>query len=147
MIYFPLQAALCLSLLFRSADVSFPTGKAIELSFEYLEACETGAKECQPVLINRKKGEQVTLALPAMNRASVGLWDAENYQRLQLRKFPYKAVEQQGSGNDTKALVFDLSKREDGIYYLWLTSCGVGGTYEVRLKTEVQLWILASRSC
>ncbi|RAK62663.1 hypothetical protein DLM85_22610 [Hymenobacter edaphi] len=65
------------------------------------------------------------------------LWDSLRYQQRMARE-PVKWLERQGSGSDVenpKPIAFDLTRRIDGTYYLWLTSCGVGGVYVVRLKT------------
>jgi hypothetical protein len=108
----------------------------IELSQEYLDACETGLGECKPIIIDRQKGARVTLQFPLLSRASVGLWDADNFERLQKRKPPYKSMESKISSAREQPLIFDLTKRVDGTYHLWLTSCGAGGFYEVRLRTK-----------
>jgi hypothetical protein len=104
---------------------------------EYLEGCETGP-ECKPMVVKRKKGEQLELALPGMFRTSVTLWDEENYSKLLGHNGTYQPIQRTGTGNttDLKEMVLTLSKLKDGTYYVWLAGDSVGGTFEVHLKTE-----------
>lgn len=133
-----LAAVVALWLGSRATEAAAPPAQRIDLKFEYLEACETGQGECRPVVINRRKGEQVSVAFPLIYRASVSLWDSVRYEQ-HLAKQGIKPLEVKGSGDDIDnpaSISFDLTKRADGTYRLWLASCGVGGVYEVRLKTR-----------
>jgi hypothetical protein len=104
---------------------------------EYLRNLDDG-KECVPIEIGRKKGEQLDLVLPPLFRNSVSIWDEENYRKLSERAEPYQPIQQTGSGenDERKEIVLPLSKLKDGTYYVWLAGDSVGGTFQIHLKTE-----------
>ena len=127
-----------LTLAFSSSGyTSYSKPRAIRVSMEYLQVCEVGP-DCKPIMIRRKRGEQLELALPAMFRTSVTIWDEENYSKFLKRTGTYLPIQRTGTGNTTelKEIVLALSKLKDGTYYVWIVGDSVGGTFQVHLKTE-----------
>jgi hypothetical protein len=111
--------------------------RAVRVNMEYLQACEEG-KDCPPILISRKKGEKLKLALPDMFRTSVTMWDEENYNKLSKHAGNYHPIQSTGTGNtiELQKIVLTLSKLKDGTYYVWIAGDSVGGRFKVQLKTE-----------
>jgi hypothetical protein len=127
-------------LLTISSSESWAQGQSLRLvrvEREYLRNLDDG-KECVPIEIGRKKGEQLDLVLPPLFRNSVSIWDEENYRKLSERAEPYQPIQQTGSGenDERKEIVLPLSKLKDGTYYVWLAGDSVGGTFQIHLKTE-----------
>jgi hypothetical protein len=127
-------------LLTISSSESWAQGQSLRLvrvEREYLRNLDDG-KECVPIEIGRKKGEQLDLVLPPLFRNSVSIWDEENYRKLSERAEPYQPIQQTGSGenDEGKEIVLPLSKLKDGTYYVWLAGDSVGGTFQIHLKTE-----------
>ncbi|HEX8656673.1 MAG TPA: hypothetical protein VF690_04030 [Hymenobacter sp.] len=113
--------------------------KVVAISFEYLEACETGVGECHPVRINRQRGEAVKLVLPNAPLAAVSVWGEENFRKLSKHPGDYQPIirlPESKISADRKAPVLDLSALKDGTYHIGMTSCAVGGFFELRLRTE-----------
>jgi hypothetical protein len=110
--------------------------RMVQVSFEYLEACEVGP-ECKPVVINRKKGEPIEVVLPKLLRTSVTLWDAVNFKRLLKRTGIYRPIQRMSGGavDNEHEIILPLSQLPDGIYYVWVVGDSVGGTFQVHLKT------------
>ncbi|UOQ73188.1 hypothetical protein [Hymenobacter cellulosilyticus] len=104
---------------------------------DYLQACEEG-NECRPIIVIRKKGERIELALPGMIRTSVTLWDEENYNRLIKRAGTYQPIQRTGTGNtiEPQKMKLALSKLIDGTYYMWIAGDSAGGIFRVQLTTE-----------
>lgn len=111
--------------------------RAVRVERDYLRNLDDG-KECVPIEISRKKGEQLDLILPPLFRNSVSIWDEENYHKLSQRDSPYQPIQQTGSGenDERKEIALPLSKLKDGTYYVWLAGDSVGGTFQIHLKTE-----------
>ena len=111
--------------------------RAVRVERDYLRNLDDG-KECVPIEISRKKGEQLDLILPPLFRNSVSIWDEENYRKLSQRDSPYQPIQQTGSGenDERKEITLPLSKLKDGTYYVWLAGDSVGGTFQIHLKTE-----------
>ena len=111
--------------------------RAVRVERDYLRNLDDG-KECVPIEISRKKGEQLGLILPPLFRNSVSIWDEENYRKLSQRDSPYQPIQQTGSGenDERKEITLPLSKLKDGTYYVWLAGDSVGGTFQIYLKTE-----------
>jgi hypothetical protein len=95
-------------------------------------------KECVPIKISRKKGEQLNLVLPPLHRNSVSIWDEENYRKLLKHDSPYQPIQDTGSSeaDEREEITLPLSKLKDGTYYVWLVGDSVGGTFQIHLKTE-----------
>jgi len=111
--------------------------RLVRVERDYLRDVDDG-KECLPIEIGRKKGEQLDLVLPPLYRNSVSIWDEENYRRFLKRANPYQPIQRTGSGEagDGKEIALPLSKLKDGTYYVWLVGDSVGGTFQIHLKTE-----------
>ena len=121
----------------NKSNASIRPPRAIPVSMDYLQACEEG-KECRPILISRKKGERIKLALPAMFRTSVTIWNEENYSKFLKHAGTYQPIQRIGTGNTTDLMEMELalSKLKDGTYYVWIVGDSVGSTFQVQLKTE-----------
>ncbi|MDO7885506.1 hypothetical protein [Hymenobacter cheonanensis] len=127
-------------LLISSSSDSRAQGQSVRLvrvEREYLRDLDDG-KECVPIEIGRKKGEQLDLVLPPLYRNSVSIWDEENWRKFFKRDNPYQPIQRTGSGenDERKEIVLHLSKLKDGTYYVWLVGDSVGGTFQIHLKTE-----------
>ena len=111
--------------------------RLVRVEREYLSNLDDG-KECVPIEISRKKGEQLDLVLPPLYRNSVSIWDEDNYRKSLKRDNPYQPIQRTGSGenDERKEIVLPLSKLKDGTYYVWLVGDSVGGTFQIHLKTE-----------
>lgn len=111
--------------------------RPIRVSFEYMEACELGPV-CKPIVVSRKRGEQLELVLPELSRTSVTIWDEENFDKLTKRKGTYKPLHRTGSSEmgERHEMVIPLTKLKDGTYHVWVVGDSVGGFFEVHLKTE-----------
>ena len=111
--------------------------RAIPVSFEYLEACEMGPV-CNPIVVSRKRGEQVELALPDLSRTVITVWDKENLGKLAKRQGTYEPIYTVKSIDDAKphGIILPLSELKDGTYHFWVTGDSVGGFFRVHLKTE-----------
>jgi len=111
--------------------------RLVRVEREYLRDLDDG-KECVPIEIGRKKGEQLELVLPPLYRNSVSIWDEENWRKFLKRDNPHHPIQRTGSGenDERKEITLPLSKLKDGTYYVWLVGDSVGGTFQIHLKTE-----------
>ena len=118
--------------------------RAVRVEREYLTNLDDG-KECIPIEISRKKGEQLDLVLPPLFRNSVSIWDEETFRKyLKDEKpylkndNPYQPIQRIGSNgvDGSKEIILPLTKLKDGTYYIWLVGDSVGGTFQIHLKTE-----------
>jgi hypothetical protein len=136
---FLLGASLLLAFSRVGSAVHRCPAKVVEVSFKYLEPCETGVGECHPVIINRRKGEVVKLVLPNAPLVAVSVWGEESFRKLSERSGAYQPIirlPESKISADRKAPVLDLSALQDGTYHVGMTSCAVGGFFELRLRTE-----------
>ena len=78
------------------------------------------------------------LVLPELSRTSVTIWDKENFDKLTERKGAYKPLNRTGSNEvgERHEMVLPLSELKDGTYYVWVVGDSIGGTFQVKLKTE-----------
>ena len=100
------------------------------LDFAYLEGCETGKGACKPVEILRQtKQDSILLVFPGGGTESdVYLRSAIN---IDINLHDKKIT---GQGKPT----LNLTKLDDGEYTASISSCGLGGSCMIRLKTKVE---------
>jgi len=126
-------------LIFSSSDsrAQDQSVRLVRIEREYLRDLDDG-KECVPIEIGRKKGEQLDLVLPPLYRNSVSIWDEENWRKFLKRDNPYQPIQRTGSGenDERKEITLPLSNLKDGTYYVWLVGDSVGGTFQIHLKTD-----------
>lgn len=126
-------------LIFSSSDsrAQDQSVRLVRVEREYLRDLDDG-KECVPIEIGRKKGEQLDLVLPPLYRNSVSIWDEENWRKFLKRDNTHQPIQRTGSGenDERKEITLPLSKLKDGTYYVWLVGDSVGGTFQIHLKTK-----------
>jgi len=126
-------------LIFSSSDsrAQDQSVRLVRVEREYLRDLDDG-KECVPIEIGRKKGEQLDLVLPPLYRNSVSIWDEENWRKFLKRDDHHQPIQRTGSGenDERKEITLPLSKLKDGTYYIWLAGDSVRGTFQIHLKTE-----------
>lgn len=126
-------------LIFSSSDsrAQAQSVRLVRVEREYLRDLDDG-KECVPIEIGRKKGEQLDLVLPPLYRNTVSIWDEENWRKFLKRDNNHQPIQRTGSGenDERKEITLPLSKLKDGAYYVWLVGDSVGGTFQIHLKTE-----------
>lgn len=110
------------------------------VDFKYMEGCETGNGDCNPVILKRRSlQDSVTVIFPSGGTQS----DVYLYTETAFIKWikgkpsdqPKPLSHDQkfaGQGNPT----LDLTGLRDGVYRPHMLSCGVGGTFELTIVTE-----------
>ena len=106
-----------------------PNDKIIQkISFDYLEGCETGMGDCNPIKIFRKtKQDSIFLIFPnGGTRSDIYLHSIKN------KKIELHDRKSAGEGYPT----LNLTSLEDGTYYANMVSCNVGGGFKVKIITK-----------
>ena len=106
--------------------------KISRVEFEYWEGCETGKGECKPLnFIRKSKKEKWFLIMPCGGTATT----------VTLSK--QQGIPKENEINQKCEIthsecppVFELTNLEDGKYYAYMLSCGLGGQIEINIKTE-----------
>ncbi len=111
-----------------------------EISFEYMKGCETGAGDCQPVIIERlAPRDEVILILPGGESQA----DAYLYTDSTFNKWienpgnePASIRDDHTTSAENRKLIFNLTGLPDGTYVPHVLSDAVGGTFKLILKTR-----------
>jgi len=106
--------------------------KISKVEFEYWEGCETGEGECKSLNFTRKsKKEKWFLLMPCGGTATT----------VTLSK--QQGIPKENEINQKCEIthsecppVFEFTNLEDGKYYAYMLSCGLGGQIEINIKTE-----------
>jgi hypothetical protein len=105
-------------------------GKIIRtISFEWLEGCETGKGDCNPVSISRQHiTDTIQLVFPVGGTSSSAYLYAGNSMT--------KPIRQDHKGTGQGPPFFYLTGLPDGKYLAHMLSCGVGGFFSIIIKTN-----------
>ncbi len=106
--------------------------KISEVEFEYWEACETGKGECKPLNFTRKsKNKKWFLLMPCG-----GTETTVTLSKRQGMPKENEIIQKCQITHSGCPPVFDLTNLEDGKYFAYMLSCGLGGQIEINIKTE-----------
>lgn len=99
------------------------------ISYKYMVGCETGAEDCSPQLLLRAAQEPLVLEMPCGGTLSTIyiLGDMETEEPIAL---DYTFVAAQCPPR------IDLTHLEDGQYHVQMTSCGLGGGFQLTILTK-----------
>lgn len=100
------------------------------VTYEFLEGCETGKGDCKPVTLTRKTAnDSITLFYPiGGTQSNVYLVSTEDAkQKVELHDS--KTI---GKG----PLKLDLTGLPDGKYRTGIMSCNIGGSFELNIVTK-----------
>ncbi len=104
-----------------SANVVF------NVDFDYLEGCENGKGDCKPViLIRHTKEDRITITFPSGGTQS----------DVYLRSFKNKNLELHDRNISGGKPVLNLTSLDDGEYSARMVSCGLGGSFVVKIITK-----------
>jgi hypothetical protein len=127
---------------FASCEQITSNGNAIfyNVDFNYMEGCETGKGDCKPVEMKRHYLHDIVKVIfpNGGTQSSVYLYRDTAFTKWMKGKpldQPKPLRHDQkvaGQGNP----VLDLTGLPDGKYTSQMLSCGVGGTFELTIKTE-----------
>ena len=111
-----------------------------QVEADYIEGCETGKGDCSPIIITRQNSsDSIILNLPiGGTQSDVFLYDAvvfKKWMKGKLKVDPTPLLHDQkfiGQGNPQ----LDLTGLADGKYKMHFLSCGLGGIFELIIRTE-----------
>jgi len=106
--------------------------KIDEISFDYWEGCETGKGECKPLTFYRNpKVEKWFLLMPCGGtQTSVTLSKEKGILKDK------NSIYNLNISTSECPPIFDLTNLENGKYYAYMLSCGLGGQVEINLKQK-----------
>ncbi|WP_420571577.1 hypothetical protein [Kordia sp.] len=111
---------------------------------EYWEACETGKEICKPLeFLRASKGDKWFLILPCGGTETKAYFsEKKDFSKFFSKK--EKTSEEKIIFLETEVFhaqcppVFELTNLEDGKYFAYMMSCGLGGGIEINLKTKAK---------
>jgi len=113
-----------------------------KVEFNYMEGCETGKGDCKPVvLIRQSLQDSIKVIFPIGGTASsVHIYPDTSFIRW-IRGNP--SDQPTPLRNDNKTFsegnpILDLTGLPDGKYIPHMSSCNLGASFEVIIKTEPQ---------
>lgn len=128
-----------LIILFPSSEmVSEDVTHKLEVSKEFMEGCEMGTTPCEPIEILRSyHDEDWNIVLPSGGTFStVILYDQEGVDLFWSGKMEEAIPIRQDQCGPDRLPRINLKSLPDGIYFLRMLSCGLGGGFQVELRTR-----------
>ena len=113
------------------------------VDFDYLEGCETGSGDCNPVIIERQSiPDSITLIFPnGGTLTDVYLYTESSFTKWMSGK---PQDEPKPLRHDRKEVgqgkpFLDLTGLPDGKYKPWMLGCGLGGGFELTIVTKARI--------
>ncbi len=100
----------------------------------YWKGCETGKSECKPLeLVRASKSEKRYLILPCGGTETAVYLSGKDAVSKQNT-----ILQEQKISHSQCPPIFELTNLNDGKYYAYMLSCGLGGQIEINLKTNTK---------
>lgn len=108
-----------------------PINKIVyNVTFEFLEGCETGKGDCKPVtLIRQSLNDSITILYPSGGTQS-------DVYLLSTDGAPHKVELHDSKTIGKGQLMLDLTGLPDGKYHTGIMSCNLGGRFELNIVTK-----------
>jgi hypothetical protein len=111
------------------------------VEFQYMENCETGKGDCQPIFLTRQSiGDSIIVIYPnGGTRSDIYLYLADSGFMKWMNGTPKdqpKPLRHDGKYYGQGNPVFDLTGLPDGKYISHMLSCNVGGFLQLIIQTK-----------